>query len=62
MKVFVRAGFVVDHQTGSHTTLYHTKDPRKMLSVPRHRVLKTGTLRTLIRLSGMTVEQFLELL
>jgi hypothetical protein len=33
-----------------------------MLSVPRHAVLKTDTLRTLIRLSGMTVEQFLKLL
>jgi predicted RNA binding protein YcfA (HicA-like mRNA interferase family) len=46
VKAFLRAGFVADHQTGSHTILYHTHDPRKMLSVPRHRVLKTGTLRT----------------
>ena len=33
-----------------------------MLSVPDHRSLDTGLLRGLIRDSGLTVEQFLELL
>jgi hypothetical protein len=32
------------------------------LSIPDHRELAPGTLRKLIRLSGLTVEQFIELL
>jgi hypothetical protein len=32
------------------------------LSIPQHRELSVGTLRKLIRLSGMTVEEFLALL
>jgi hypothetical protein len=32
------------------------------LSIPDHRELAPGTLRKLIRLSGITVNQFLELL
>ena len=34
------------------------------LSVPRHasQILKPGTLRSLIRASGMTVEEFVQLL
>jgi predicted RNA binding protein YcfA (HicA-like mRNA interferase family) len=62
VRAFVRAGFVVDHQTGSHVILYHSTDQQKMLSVPHHRVLRRGTLRTLIRLSGLTVEEFVDLL
>jgi hypothetical protein len=31
------------------------------LSVPQHRELAPGTLRSLIRLSGMTVAEFVEL-
>jgi hypothetical protein len=35
---------------------------RVNLSVPQHRELSVGTLRKLIQLSGMTVEEFLALL
>jgi predicted RNA binding protein YcfA (HicA-like mRNA interferase family) len=36
--------------------------PYAQLVVPDHRELDTGTLRAIIRQSGMTVEQFTELL
>jgi hypothetical protein len=35
---------------------------RVNLSIPQHRELSVGTLRALIRNSGLTVEEFLELL
>ena len=35
---------------------------RANLSVPQHRELSVGTLRSLIRSSGLTVGEFLELL
>jgi predicted RNA binding protein YcfA (HicA-like mRNA interferase family) len=48
-------------QVGSHLVL--TKAGiRANLSVPLHKELSTGTLRSLIRAAGMTVEEFLALL
>lgn len=56
-----RAGWIFRRQSGSHMIL--TKSGSIVsLSIPDHRELAPGTLRKLIRLSGLTVEQFLELL
>jgi len=60
IRAFQRLGYVVDHQTGSHVILRHANGRR--LSVPDHRELAVGTLRGLIRQSGITKEQFVELL
>jgi predicted RNA binding protein YcfA (HicA-like mRNA interferase family) len=46
----------------SHIILRHTSPPHRRLSVPDHRELAKGTLRALIRESGLTVEQFQALL
>ena len=62
VKAFGRVGYVVSHQTGSHIILTHGGDLRKQLTVPRHRTLKPGLLSKLIKDSGLTVEQFIELL
>ena len=37
-------------------------DIRVNLSVPQHKELSVGTLRKLIRVAGVTVDRFLELL
>jgi hypothetical protein len=34
---------------------------RAKLSIPQHKELSIGTLRSLIRLAGLTVEEFLKL-
>jgi predicted RNA binding protein YcfA (HicA-like mRNA interferase family) len=61
VKAFGRAGWRIDRQRGSHVVLL--KDGHiASLSVPQHRELAPGTLRSLIRASGLTVEQFQELL
>ena len=60
VKAFGRMGYAVDHQTGSHIILRHPSGRR--LTVPNHRELAKGTLRSLIRDSGLTVEQFRALL
>jgi predicted RNA binding protein YcfA (HicA-like mRNA interferase family) len=60
-KAFERAGWQIRGQVGSHLIL--TKEGvRANLSVPQHKELSVGTLRSLIRSSGLTVDQFLELL
>ena len=59
----VRAGFVAHHQTGSHLVLKRAGVPPRRVTVPMHgRDLKTGTLRSIVRESGMTVDEFLDLL
>jgi predicted RNA binding protein YcfA (HicA-like mRNA interferase family) len=56
VKAFSRLGYVVDHQTGSHIILRHPNLRR--LTIPNHRELAKGTLRSLIREAGITKEQF----
>jgi predicted RNA binding protein YcfA (HicA-like mRNA interferase family) len=59
-----RAGFVVDRIAGSHHVLVHPSGARRTVTVPFHgaRSFKLGTLRNIIRQSGLTVDEFRELL
>jgi len=57
IRAFMQAGWKVARQKGSHVSL--TKEgSRAILTVPLHHELAPGTLRKLIRLSGLTVEEF----
>lgn len=58
VKIFDKFGYVLDHQTGSHMILWHESKPT--LSVPNHRELAPGLLRSLVRQAGITVDEFLE--
>ena len=58
VKIFEKFGYVLDHQTGSHMILWHESKPT--LSVPNHRELAPGLLRSLVRQAGITVDEFLE--
>ena len=60
-KAFEKAGWQAIGQVGSHLVMIKP-GVRVNLSVPQHKELSVGTLRKLIRLSGMTVEEFIELL
>jgi predicted RNA binding protein YcfA (HicA-like mRNA interferase family) len=59
-KVFAKLGFVYDHHSGSHMIHYHSDG--RHLSIPDHRQLDRGLLRKLIRVAGITVEEFARLL
>lgn len=54
-----RAGFVWDHTGGSHMILLHPNGRR--VSVPRHRELGRGLLRSLILDAGRTRAEFARL-
>ena len=57
VQIFGKAGWTVDRQRGSHVVL--VKDGHiATLSVPDHKELARGTLRSLIRAAGMTTEDF----
>lgn len=58
---FQRTGWSVSRREGSHIIL--TKVGSSVtLSVPDHRELRRGTLRSLIRHAEMTVDEFITLL
>jgi len=60
-RVFQRAGWEPIGQVGSHLVLIKP-GVRVNLSIPQHKELSLGTLRSLIRSADMTVDEFLDLL
>jgi predicted RNA binding protein YcfA (HicA-like mRNA interferase family) len=63
VKALEKAGFIVHHTTGSHAILRHTTNSALQVSVPVHnRDLKPGTLRHIIKYSGLSIEEFNALL
>ncbi len=58
---FGKLGWIVVRRKGSHIIL--TKEGEMAtLSVPNHREVAKGTLRSLIRSAGLTVDEFLAVL
>ena len=64
IRALERAGFVVDRIVGSHYILVYPGDASRTVTVPVHgnRDLKPGTLRSIIRQAGFTVDEFRDLL
>jgi predicted RNA binding protein YcfA (HicA-like mRNA interferase family) len=64
LRALTKAGFVVDRIVGSHHVLVYPGDTRRTVTVPVHagRDLKPGTLHSIIRQAGLTVEEFTDLL
>jgi predicted RNA binding protein YcfA (HicA-like mRNA interferase family) len=60
----LRAGFVLARISGSHHLLTWPGNPARTVVVPVHgnSDLKRGTLRSIIRQSGLSVEEFTALL
>ncbi|MGD0015186.1 MAG: type II toxin-antitoxin system HicA family toxin [Bryobacteraceae bacterium] len=62
ISAFRKLGYVPDRQKGSHIILRQPAPPYRRLVIPRHPEVAKGTLRTLIREAGLTVEEFCALL
>ena len=61
VKALSRIGYELDHQTGSHMILRHKEEPHRRLTVPNHDEIAKGTLLTIIRQSGLTRDEFMDL-
>ncbi len=59
VRVFEKLGWEVARQRGSHIILVKEGEIAT-LSVPDHKEIAKGTLRSLIRSAGLTVEAFLQ--
>jgi predicted RNA binding protein YcfA (HicA-like mRNA interferase family) len=60
IRALEKAGFFVRRQEGSHIIL-RRNEPFAQVVVPDHKELDRGTLRAIIRQSGLTVEGFVAL-
>ena len=59
VRAFAELGWQVARQRGSHIVLVKEGHPAT-LSVPDHKEVAKGTLRSLIRAAGITVDEFVQ--
>jgi predicted RNA binding protein YcfA (HicA-like mRNA interferase family) len=59
IKALQRAGFEIDHISGSH---YILKKAALRTSVPFHQSVKTGTLKAILNQCRLSIDDFIELL
>jgi predicted RNA binding protein YcfA (HicA-like mRNA interferase family) len=64
LRALLRAGFYVNHQSGSHAQLRHSIKTHLRVTVPRHDRfdIPRPVLRSILRQAELSVEEFLELL
>ena len=60
-KVLIKIGYYLKRQQGSHIVL-RKDDPFSQVIVPDHPEISTGTLRAIIKTTGLSVEEFRRLL
>lgn len=60
IRILLKIGFVAQRQRGSHIIL-RRESPFARVSVPDHKALRVGTLRTIIREAGISVEDLVAL-
>jgi predicted RNA binding protein YcfA (HicA-like mRNA interferase family) len=61
-KALQKIGYSMDHQTGSHIILRNQDPPHRRLTVPNHKEISKGTLRSIVRQAGLTVEELIDLI
>ena len=62
VRALERAGFEIDHQTGSHIVLRRASDNHRVVVPWHNRDLGRGLTLRIIRSAGLTRDQFIQLL
>ena len=62
IRALEKSGYLVDRQKGSHIILRQTVEPFRRVTVPDHKELAKGTLRSILRHTGLTADELLRLL
>lgn len=62
VKALLKIGYEIDHQRGSHIVLRQLTSPFRRVTIPDHKEIAKGTLRSIVREVGLTVEEFSRLL
>jgi predicted RNA binding protein YcfA (HicA-like mRNA interferase family) len=59
-KILEKQRYALDHQTGSHLIMRQKEFPNRRVTVPNHKNVSTGTLKAIIRETGLTREDFIK--
>lgn len=62
VRALENSGYVVDRQKGSHVVLRQTDEPFRRVTVPDHKEIAKGTLRSILRHTGLTKDELVKLL
>ena len=62
VKALGKVGYEFDRQRGSHIILRQITSPFRRIVVPDHKVAAKGTLRSILRETGLTIDEFNTLL
>lgn len=63
LRALEMAGFVVVRQRGSHVRIKKVASESVIIiTIPLHETLDRGTLKSILRIAGLTVEEFVDLL
>ena len=60
VKALRRIGYVVDHQRGSHIFMHNLAKNTSVI-VPNHKEIKKGTLNSIIKKAGITIDELKDL-
>lgn len=62
IKALAKIGYEFDHQRGSHMVLRQDFEPFRRVTISNHKEIAKGTLRKIIRETGLTVDEFMKLM
>ncbi len=63
IRALEKAGFIIVRQRGSHVSIKKVTSEKVIkITIPLHETLDRGTLKSIIRNAGLTVEEFINLL
>jgi predicted RNA binding protein YcfA (HicA-like mRNA interferase family) len=62
IRALERAGFEIDHQSGSHVVLRRVEDDRRVVVPWHNRDLGRGLTLQIVKAAGLTRDEFLDLL
>jgi len=62
INVLKELGYEKDRQRGSHIIMRQVEDPYRRITIPNHKEIAKGTLRAIIRETGLSVDGFIRLL
>jgi predicted RNA binding protein YcfA (HicA-like mRNA interferase family) len=63
IRALIKAGFILDHQTGGHRYYTHPERPTKIVTIPYHnKDIKKGTLKSILKQADIDAQTLIELL
>ncbi len=61
VRALEKIGYVLDRQRGSHIVMRHSDPPFRRVTIPDHKEVAKGTLRAILRQTGLSSENLADL-